>query len=324
MCRPTSLQGGIALTPRQGLGKLDSLPRDKHDRLLFSVARGSVPDPMDPVVAEWVFWPEDAPFAACATHDIDRFFTTKVRLYQSIQNFKSLRLKKGLQCLVSPDPSRIGKVVDLDRRLGITSTFFLMSTGYKIDRAEISSAREMGFEFALHASYEAHLSRQRLVEEKRSLSEKMGSDPKGVRHHYLRFREPDTWMTQRGLFLYDSTLAWQDQIGYRGGRAYPFETGFGIWEVPLAVMDVTVFNVQRIGWSQIKLLVDKVAERRGLFTYLWHNDSLTNISATRPWLETYVKLTRYLLEKGAWFATAREVVEWASENWEAEKDSTEG
>ena len=89
-------------------------------------------------------------------------------------------------------------------------------------------------------------------------------------------------------------------------------------------MDVTVFNVQRIGWSQIKLLVDKVAERRGLFTYLWHNDSLTNISATRPWLETYVKLTRYLLEKGAWFATAREIVQWASENWEAEKDSTEG
>jgi len=283
-----------------------------------------VSDPMNPQVAEWVRWPEDAPFAACATHDVDRFFTPKLRLYQSIQNLKALRPDKSLKCLVASDPSSIEKIVELDRGLGITSTFFLMCSGYRIDVSEILAARDIGFEFALHASYEAHLSRDRLADEKRTLSEKIGAEPRGVRHHYLRFREPDTWRAQSGLFLYDSTLAWQDHIGYRGGRAYPFRTEYGIWEVPLAVMDGTVFNVQRVGWDQIKLLVDRVADRGGLFTYLWHNESLTKISATRPWLDIYVKLTRYLLDKGAWFATAVEIVNWASENWPAMHDSCGG
>jgi len=311
------------LTRRKGV-EFGSLSLDRHDRLLYSVAKGSVPDPMDPQVAEWVCWPGDAPLAACATHDVDRFFTPWTRLYQSIRNLKALRPNEGFQCLVASDPSRIENVVELDRCLGITSTFFLMSTAYKIDCLEVWAARDMGFEFGLHASYDAHLSRKKLAEEKYGLSQKIGVEPKGVRHHYLRFREPETWMTQSGLFLYDSTLAWQDHIGYRGGRAYPFQTGYGIWEVPLAVMDVTVFNVQRIGWDQIKLLVDRVADRGGLFTYLWHNDSLTRISATRPWLETYVKLTRYLLDKGAWFATAREIVEWACANWPSGNDSAGG
>ncbi len=301
-----------------------AVPRDRHDRLLYSAVRERVPDPMDPKVADWVRWPEDATFAACATHDIDRFFTAKVRLYQSFQNLRSLRFGKGLKCLTSPDPSTIERVATLDRSLGINSTFFLMPKAYSIDREEVSAALGAGFEFGLHASYEAHLSREMMEEEKRLLSEKIGVEPVGVRHHYLRFREPETWKAQSGLFLYDSTLAWQDHIGYRGGRAYPFFTGYGIWEIPLAVMDVTVFNVQRAGWEQVRQLVDRVAERGGLFTYLWHNDSLTEVSATRPWLKTYVKLTRYLVDKGAWFATAREIVGWISGIYPGDSDEAGG
>jgi hypothetical protein len=192
-----------------------------------------------------------------------------------------------------------------------------MAHSYRHDVDQIGDGKDEGFEFGLHASYEAHLSREKLVEEKESLENDIQiGEVSGIRHHYLRFREPETWETQNGLFDYDSTLAWPDHIGYRGGKANPFPTGYGIWEIPLAIMDVTVFNTQRIEWEDLRNLVDRTHEVGGLLTYLWHNESMTEVSATRPWLDMYAKLTRYLKEKGAWFGTGSEIIQWAKKNWE--------
>ena len=74
-------------------------------------------------------------------------------------------------------------------------------------------------------------------------------------------------------------------------------------------MDVTVHNIQRTGWPQVKTLIDRTVEARGLFTYLWHNESLVPHSASRPWLDLYVKITRYLQQKGAWFGTGAEILD---------------
>jgi len=270
---------------------------------------------MNPQVDERIYWPDDSPIAACATHDIDRLFDAKMRAYQILQNIRRLKLGNAARCLTK-DPMSISKIVELDRKLGIKSTIFLMAKEYEIAHEEVWDATDRGFEIGLHGSYESHLDKWKLAEEKVTLARKAKiriKDIRGIRQHYLRFKEPDTWIAQRGLFLYDSTYAWPDHIGYRNGKAYPFYTGYEMWEIPLAVMDVTVFNVQRIGWNQIKLLIDRVEKKGGLFTYLWHNESLTEISATRPWLKMYTKITEYLKEKKAWFGTGSEIVEWTDQ-----------
>ncbi len=290
--------------------------RDRHDRLTYLIEKNRVPDPVDPITDDGVFWPDGFKFAAWASHDVDRFYTPRVRIHQSVTHLRKKRLRKCAKTLLGSDPSTIGKIVELDESLGIRSTFFLLADNYGHDLNGVGIGLDKGFEFGLHASYDSHLSRKKLKQEKMSLEKAINVEGiLGVRHHYLRFRKPETWKSQMGIFKYDSTLAWPDYVGYRDGKANPFPTQYGLWEIPLAVMDVTVFNVQKIRWRELKNLVDSVYESGGVFTYLWHNESLAEISATRPWRETYVKLTHYLQEKGAWFATGREIIEWAEDNW---------
>lgn len=292
------------------------VPFDKHGRITYAALSRAgmvLHDPMEPFVADPVKWPDGAPFAACASHDIDRFQSMKIRMYQAYRGARSGKVVSGIMSMFGGDRTTISNIIAIDESLGIPSTFYLMTNEYDLSDdylSDIRSAADKGFEFGLHASYDAHLSVEELHDQRYKLEKFLGRSVVGVRHHYLRFEFPTTWVMQSVLFDYDSTYAFPDHIGYRGGNCIPFDTGRGIWEVPLAVQDVTVFNIQKVGWPEIKILVDRVADAGGLFTYLWHNDSLTKHSTTRPWLPMYIKLTEYLKAKGAWFTTGKEAVRW--------------
>lgn len=283
--------------------------KDVHGRVTYEAAKQFAPDPMDPAPAD-VDWPGGAPFAAWASHDVDWFWSPRIRVYEAKRHLQSRRVVDAGRMLVGRNGSKLGKITDIDESLGVRSTFFVMADAYRLSSSVLGDMIGRGFEIGLHGSYESYLNQYILLTEKFRLAN-LGVKVKveGVRQHYLRFDYPGTWAVQSGVFGYDSTVGWIDQIGYRSGCCVPFQTPFGILEIPVAVQDVTLYEVRSIGWPELKALVDAVAERGGLFSYLWHNGSLSDMASRPwdPWGETYVKLTKYLKEKGAVFLTGSEL-----------------
>lgn len=314
------------------LGEYEALfgrcPRDVHGRVTYRAMRGEhgfdpghpalcFHYPFDPLFAD-VSWPGDAPFAAWASHDVDWFWLPRIRLYEARRHLQNRSLLGAARMVLGRDRSRLERVADLDESLGIRSTFFLMANEYGLSSSVLEDLVRRGFEVGLHGSYRSYLDRSLLVDEKRCLSD-LGVDVRGVRQHFLRFDYPGTWAAQSGIFDYDSTYGWIDQIGYRSSCCTPFVVprlqSPRLLEIPLAVQDVTVFEIAPVDFASLKSLVNVVAARGGLFSYLWHNGSLAPGMASRPWDPwgtTYVDLTRYLKEKGAVFLTGADLagMEW--------------
>jgi hypothetical protein len=82
----------------------------------------------------------------------------------------------------------------------------------------------------------------------------------------------------------------------------------------LIVMDATLFYYMRldpdIALKICKDLIDQVKECQGVFTLLWHNNSLNGEMGS-----LYLKLLEYLKGEDPWFTTSLDLVKW----WKEEK-----
>jgi len=106
-----------------------------------------------------------------------------------------------------------------------------------------------GFEIGLHGSYQSAVDAKVLGEEKEILESVLDRKINKVRQHWLRYDEHSTPSAHSQLFEYDSTLGWNDRIGFRSGcashyRPYNHKTqrGFDFFETPQVVMDGNIFD----------------------------------------------------------------------------------
>jgi len=140
---------------------------------------------------------------------------------------------------------------------------------------------------------------ERLAAEKARLDAVLGETHYGGRQHYLRFQAPDTWRhwEQVGL-AYDSTLAFADHEGFRGGTCHPFrpfdvqqDRELNLWEHPLIVMDRTLLNYRGLAPAQAVERVLQLARRcksvEGDLILLWHNSLLARLPLE---VETYKQI----------------------------------
>jgi peptidoglycan/xylan/chitin deacetylase (PgdA/CDA1 family) len=120
------------------------------------------------------------------------------------------------------------------------------------------------------------------------IAEIVGDSDIGVRMHWLYFSESSSKILEEAGFVYDSTLGYNDAIGYRSGTTQVFclpET-LNIFELPLNVMDTAMFYPKRMNLSEssalqlCKKLIDNVKTYRGVLTINWHERSL---SPERNW-----------------------------------------
>ncbi|WP_322629719.1 polysaccharide deacetylase family protein [Halothiobacillus sp.] len=164
-----------------------------------------------------------------------------------------------------------------------------------------------GHEIGLHPSFETYLDPDQLRREAdklRSVLDEEGvpSERLGGRMHYLRWRTPDTMRAwaQAGM-VYDSTLGYADQAGFRCGTCHEYP-GFDIengvaCEIkirPLIVMECSVFSPKYMSHSEAEGVVAIEKIRRlcekfdGQFTLLWHNSEFTSKRSR----EQYVRLLK--------------------------------
>lgn len=217
---------------------------------------------------------------------------------------------------------------------GLTSTFFLIPFAGRPGktaqgpapkrRAARYSARDLadciyrlkaaGREIALHgidAWVDSDSGKQELQEVQR-LAE---TSQIGVRMHWLYYDERSPATLEAAGAAYDSTVGYNQTVGYRAGTTQVFRPlgARRLLELPLHIMDTALFYPAYLGLSRkeadavLNGMVEAAAQFGGCLTINWHDRSL---APERLWDCSYRDLLENLKRQGAWFATAGEAVAW--------------
>jgi len=145
--------------------------------------------------------------------------------------------------------------------------------------------------------------------------------------HWLYFDDLSARILERAGATYDSTVGYNDAVGYRAGttQAYKPLPAMRLLELPLHLMDTALFYPRRMNLSpagakkQVDDLIDQAGHFGGTITINWHDRS---IAPERNWGEFYEGLIHQLKQQEAWFATASQAVAWFRKRRSVTFDST--
>lgn len=152
-------------------------------------------------------------------------------------------------------------------------------------------------------------------EELEEITSSSGVQTVGVRMHWLYFDAQSPIALERAGCSYDSTMGYNETVGYRAGTAQVFKPlqAARLLELPLHVMDTALFFPSFLNLSprEAKKWVSEIIENAhrfgGVVTINWHDRS---IAPERLWDQFYVDLVSELRSRRPWFATAHQVVAW--------------
>lgn len=189
-------------------------------------------------------------------------------------------------------------------------------TGYDVSHiAEklprlLASSCEIGLH-GIDAWSDSEMGRQ----EARRIGAFTGSDNLGVRMHWL-YSDGDTpAVLDEAGFSYDSTVGYNETIGYRAGTSQVFKPmgARNLLELPMIVMDTALFFPHYLNlsdseaWAVVAPAMGDAMRFGGALTVNWHDRS---IAPERLWERFYIELLEELTSKGAWFSTAAQAVSW--------------
>jgi hypothetical protein len=181
-----------------------------------------------------------------------------------------------------------------ERNHHFRSTFYFLDKGLKHADAEYSFSEERmiklfqfiqeeGCEVGLHGTVESISSREKMQSSYNLLMETSETPIVGIRQHRLLWKHPQTGLIQQSVGLkYDTTLGFAAHEGFRNSYCYPFklydfakDEMIDLWEVPLNVMDVTLFAYQNYSYQEAfdrcQLLIKEAKRFGGTLSLLWHN-----------------------------------------------------
>ncbi len=276
-------------------------------------------------------------WAICPTFDVDYLWKwRKGMVYREIVRYLLLndleasvgqrlaRLGRFVRDFASPgDPYRrsLVRIIDEVRSRGGTATLFFKagshgphdvaySLGGRWLQRTVADARAAGFEIGLHPSYYAHTHAQYLAEEVERFESQFSVSPASVRQHYLRYDPRLTPELHREVgFKIDSTLGFPGREGFRRSTCMPFRLydlersrTADIWEMPLMVMDGTLFNRRGLSADEsidvTKALMDRCRSFGGCAVLLWHNVLWDELDAP-GWGRHFLETLDYAADNGA-------------------------
>ncbi len=292
-------------------------------------------------------WPENRPFGLFLSHDIDQIHDRELfrvladlnhvrRIWtKSEKGSAPLALRRVARALVAPKPAEqdFETILEIEARHGFRSTFFVLhdpywsrnGPRYRLTCPEIRRIADLvrgsGCEIGLHGGVLRLNQADGYRESREALRVALGVEAVGIRNHLLRYSGMDTWAAQESAgFRYDATFGYPDRLGPRDGRMVPFvPEGRNILELPLTVMDVTLFrNLGLEGAAALDAAwqaIEPVAQAGGLVSLLWHNNYF-NEPEYRDWQWTYEQLLERLASLKPWCATGAEIERWWRANAE--------
>jgi len=299
-------------------------------------------------------WKNGARFSVALTHDVDdvRLYSLRLAWRLIAHGPRSYALRKGVATALRT-LARAGRAGDpywnFDRwaaeesRRGFRSCFYFcppaparrheydahytMGDAVEFEGRRITvgglvrSLAERGFEIGLHGGYHSHLDAGELFREKRQIEEALGRPVAGVRQHFLRFEAARTWSAQEEAgFGYDSTLGYNEAIGFRAGIAAPFhpwdaERGraMDLLELPLTAMDGALFRIMKLdaatAAAKVREHLEHVEAVGGLAVLLWHPNAAAE-EHFPGWWPCYLAALDHIAARNAWVATPAEIAAW--------------
>lgn len=217
-----------------------------------------------------------------------------------------------------------------EQELHISSTWFFLEktrmddSRYKFRKRKIRdlirSLSLQKHEIGLHGTWESSEDAPALRRSLRHLNEVCEIPVTGIRQHYLRYNNPITpGIQSQSELLYDATLGFAEQPGFRNSYAYPFRLydfekreAMKIWQLPLIVMDATLLEYMESSAESIpetiEPLLAEVARFNGLFSLLWHNCRLDEME--NPGINVvYKKLLKEIMQRGYLSLTGEQVID---------------
>jgi hypothetical protein len=245
------------------------------------------------------------------THDIDIINGGwKVEGYFALKSWNIPILIKVLKDKFWGKPfyNNIEEVLSLDDSYGVKACYYLlpksgkdaqgiMNADYSIDdlRKMTEQVQDRGHDIGIHKSS----FKSTFDEESKAFPTKVEHN----RYHFLKFQTHDAWkeIESAGIRT-DSSLGFAEHIGFRNSYGLPFtpfdmenDRPFSFFEIPLHVMDVTLFQYMGMGtedaFSKFESFVLRNFDQCTI-SLLWHNNTLSNYSA--PYSSFYNRILRWL------------------------------
>lgn len=263
------------------------------------------------------------PYTYVATIDIDNAWAYREKgimrtlggVARDALKFDFNELKNRLRVLlgIQKDPyDTYDFQLSQHKRYGIRPLYFFLVGDYGINDKNIpvqnrrfrrlirhlSDYADVG----VHPSFGSNQNPEKLKVEIGRLRSILHYDIVRSRQHFLMLKFPDTYrhLLERDI-KEDYSMGFANEIGFRAGISSPYnfydldlesETTLRIH--PFAVMDATLNLYMHLSpeeaISRIRILIDKVRKVGGVFSTLWHNETLSDEKQWKGWRIVYETL----------------------------------
>jgi len=190
----------------------------------------------------------------------------------------------------------------------------------------IKKYKKLELDVGLHPGYKSHENLEYFKKEKEELSLIFGQNIIGIRHHYWHTGK-DVFATlslhEQAGFEYDSSLAFNDHVGFRFNVAhafYPFDKArmskVETLQIPMYCMDGNLFknkeDTPKLTSIQIKKFIDTLKTNWGVGSINWHiRTSFPSGTKYRNWGLGYLMFLEELSkDKEIWVTDCKSFYNW--------------
>jgi peptidoglycan/xylan/chitin deacetylase (PgdA/CDA1 family) len=178
-----------------------------------------------------------------------------------------------------------------------------------------------GWEIGLHPSWYSFDDVDELKRQKETLEKAIDHEIDSIRQHCLHYDIRITPAVHAAAgFKYDSTLGFNDNVGFRFGTSYPWyiydlksEKELSIMEIPLIIQDGAMLNPEKgmrldedTAFKYVEQITEAIEKVGGVLTLLWHPSHILK----EDWWRLYLRILDYLKAQNAWFGSVGEAGEW--------------
>ncbi|MEA2107423.1 MAG: polysaccharide deacetylase family protein, partial [Bacteroidota bacterium] len=185
-------------------------------------------------------------------------------------------------------------LLSLEKKFNFTSTYYFLPKDLKHQDAYYSfnenrildlfnklkaESCEIGIHGTSRSASQQKFLQSNIIELEKAASVKVS----GIRQHRLIFDINITpYLHEEAGLVYDTSLAFAEHEGFRNSYCLPFklynfkeDRPFHTWEIPLHVMDATLFEYRKLkmdeAFNSVQEIVNEVIKFNGVFSLLWHN-----------------------------------------------------
>jgi peptidoglycan/xylan/chitin deacetylase (PgdA/CDA1 family) len=242
---------------------------------------------------------------------------SKEKSFCSFEEWMAMEEKHGARSTFFFAPQTV------DRKHGSDCQYHYDQTipfeGSRITVAELMTKLDAGgWEVGLHPSWHAHADVDEMRAQKKQIESCLNHEIQSVRQHFLKYDPLKTASVQAAAgFKYDSTLGFNDNIGFRRGTSYPYQltavdglTVLPLMEIPLTLQDGALLLGDKglrldvdTALEYIKRMIASVKEVGGVLNLSWHPHTRTYPG----FWDLYSRTLALLAAENPYFGTIAEI-----------------